>query len=73
MTNSGKLFAEELTECLLETGFIQSQCQISIFYKYAPEELKIVVLSYVDDFFSIGIQMKILENGLLIIWERYYM
>ena len=51
MTNSGKLFAEELTECLLETGFIQSQCQMSIFYKYAPEELKIVVLSYVDDFF----------------------
>ena len=24
---------------------------MSIFYKYAPEELKIVVLSYVDDFF----------------------
>ena len=26
MTNSGKLFADELTERLLEVGFIQSQC-----------------------------------------------
>ena len=30
MTNSGKLFADELTEWLLEAGFIQSQCQMSI-------------------------------------------
>ena len=49
MTNSGKLFAYELTEWLLEAGFIQSQCQISIYYKYAPGWYKIVVLSYVDD------------------------
>ena len=35
ITNSGKLFAEELTEWLLEAGFIQSQCQMSICYKYA--------------------------------------
>ena len=28
MTNSGKLFADELKEWLLEAGFIQSQCQI---------------------------------------------
>ena len=26
MTNSGKLFDDELTEWLLEAGFIQSQC-----------------------------------------------
>ena len=49
MTNSGKLFADELTEWLLEAGLIQSQCQMSIYYKYAPDGSKIVVLSYVDD------------------------
>ena len=49
MTNSGKLFAGELTEWLLEAGFIQSQCQMSIYYKYAPDGSKIVVLSYFDD------------------------
>ena len=50
MTNSGKLFADEITEWLLEAGFIQSQCQMSIYYKYAPDGSKIVVLSYVDEF-----------------------
>ena len=49
MTNYGKLFADELTEWLLEAGFIQSQWQMSIYYKYAPDGSKIVVLSYVDD------------------------
>ena len=49
MTNSGKLFADELTEQLLDAGFIQSQFQMSIYYKYAPDGSKIVVLSYVDD------------------------
>ena len=49
MTNSGKLFDDELTEWLLEAGFIQSQYQMSIYYKYAPDGSKIVVLSYVDD------------------------
>ena len=51
ITNSGKLSADELTELLLEAGFIQSQCQMSIYYKYAPDGSKIVVLSYVDDCF----------------------
>ena len=50
MTNSGKLFADELTEWLLEAGFIQKLCQMSIYYKYAPDGSKMVVLSYVDDF-----------------------
>ena len=36
MINSGNLFADELTEWLLETGFIKYQCQMSIYYKYAP-------------------------------------
>ena len=49
MTNSGKLFADELTEWLLEAGFIQSQFQMSIYYNYAPDGSKIVVLFYVDD------------------------
>ena len=30
MTKSGKLFSDELTEWLLEAGFIQYQCQMSI-------------------------------------------
>ena len=51
MTNSGKLFAGELTEWLIEEGFMLSQCQMSIYYKYAPDGYKIVVLSYVDDCF----------------------
>ena len=49
MTNSGKLFADESKEWLLEAGFIQSQFQMSIYYKYAPDGYKTVVLSYVDD------------------------
>ena len=50
MTNSGKLFSGEFTEWLIEEGFIQSQCQMSIYYKYAPDGSKNFVLSYVDDF-----------------------
>ena len=49
MTNYGKLFADELTEWLIEEGFMQSQFQMSIYYKYAPDGSKIVVLYYVDD------------------------
>ena len=48
MNNSGKLFSAELTEWLLEAGFIQSQCQMSIYYKYAPYKSN-CFLSYVDD------------------------
>ena len=49
MTNDGKLFADELIELLLEVGLIQFQCQMSIYYKYAPNGTNIVVLSYVYD------------------------
>ena len=49
MTNSGRLFSDDLIEWLLEAGLIQSQCQMSIYYKYAPDGSKIVVLSYVYD------------------------
>ena len=44
-----KLSADELTEWLLEAGFIKSQCQLSIYYKYAPDGSKSFVLYYVDD------------------------
>ena len=65
MTNSGKLFADELTEWLIEAGLIQYQYQMSIYYKYAPDGTK--------HFFNlmfmvvyIGIHMKLLEN---VLWE----
>ena len=37
MINYGKLFAYELIEWLIEGGFIQYQCQMSIYYKYKPD------------------------------------
>ena len=43
MTNYGNLFAYELTEWFIESGFMY------ICYKYAPDGTDIVVLSYVDD------------------------
>ena len=49
MISFGKLFADELTECLLEAGFIKYQCYLSIYYKYAPYGTRIVVLSHVDN------------------------
>ena len=49
MTNTGKLFADYLTEWLPETDFIQSQGQMSIYYKYALDGTKFVVLSHVND------------------------
>ena len=47
MNNFEKLFADELTEWLLEARFIQSLCQMYIYYKYAPYGTKVVFLSYV--------------------------
>ena len=51
MTNSGKLFDDELTEQFIVSGFIQYKLQMSIYYKYVPDGTTIFVLSYVDDFF----------------------
>ena len=50
MSDYGKLFADELTECLLEAGFIQSQCQLSIYYNYELYGTKNVVIYYVDEY-----------------------
>ena len=50
MPHSGKLFSGELTEWLLEAVFIKYQCQMSIYYNYAPDGRICFVLSYVNDF-----------------------
>ena len=50
MNNYGKLFSDELTNWIIyESVFKQSQCQMFIYYKYAPDRYKLVVLFYVDD------------------------
>ena len=50
MTNDGKLFADELTNWLIyEAGFNQSKFQMAIYYNYAPDGSRLVVLYYVDD------------------------
>ena len=36
---------------MLEAGLIQYQCQMYIYYTYAPDQKYIIILSYVDDFF----------------------
>ena len=66
MSNSGKLFAEKLTEWLLEAGFIESQCQMSIYYKYATDGSKKLFYLIMMNV-SIGIPLKLLENGLWIL------
>ena len=49
MNNFGRLFADNLREWFLEAGFIQSQCQMYIYYKYAPDGTKVVVLYNFDN------------------------
>ena len=44
-----KSFSNELTEWFLETVFIEFQCKMSIYNKYAPDGTRISVLSYIDD------------------------
>ena len=62
MSNSDKLFTDELTEWLPEVGFIQSQCKMSIYYKYAPYGKKMLPYLMLITM-SIGILLKLLENG----------
>ena len=50
ITNSGKLFADELTEWFIEAVFVQYQYHMTIYYNYAPYGTHIVVLSYVYDY-----------------------
>ena len=46
MKKYGKLFADELTYWLLEACFIQYQCHMSIYYKYAPYVTNILFLTF---------------------------
>ena len=64
MTNYRKVFSDELTEWLLKAGFIQSPCQMSIYYKYALDGRNIVFLNITLMTVYIGILLKLLENGL---------
>ena len=43
MTKSGKISAYMITDWLIKTGSVQYQCQMSIYYEYAPDETNIVV------------------------------
>ena len=50
MNNNEKLFSDELTNWqIYESGFNLSKCQMSIYYKYAPDGSKLVMLYYVDE------------------------
>ena len=69
MTNSGKLFADELTEWLLEADFIKYQCQLSIYDNYSPYEKKMLFYLMLMTV-SIVILLKLLENCLWVIYER---
>ena len=66
MTKYGKFFCDELTEWLLEAGFIQSKYHMSIYYKYAPDGKK--WLSYLMLItVSVDVLLILLENGLWIL------
>ena len=66
MTNSGKLFADELTEWLLEAGLynINVRC-LSIINIHQMDQKLLYYLMLMT--VSIGIQMKLSENCLLIL------
>ena len=50
MNNYGKLFSDKLTNRLIyEIGFNHFKCQIYVYYKYASDDSKLFLLSYVDD------------------------
>ena len=49
MNNLRKVFPDESTEWLLDAGLIQYHCQMYIYYKYALDLTKNLVLSYVNE------------------------
>ena len=50
MNNYRNLFSDDLTTGIIEkSGFNKPKCQIYIYYKYAPDGSKLVVLSYVNE------------------------
>ena len=60
MTNSVKLFTDDSTEWSIESGFIQYQFQLSIYYKYAPYGTKMLLYLMLMIVF-IDISIKLLE------------
>ena len=63
MTNSGKLFADYLTEWLLEAGLSNlNDRYLSIIFMHEMDQKLFYYLILIT--VSIGIQMNILENGL---------
>ena len=68
MNNSGKFLSNALIDWVLESGFIQSQCQMSIYYKYAPVGEKMLPNIMLVTVY-IGILLKLLENILWVPWE----
>ena len=50
LTDYGKTFLDDLNNCLIdESGFKQSYCQMSIYYKCEPYGSMLFLLSYFDD------------------------
>ena len=66
LTNSGKLFYDELVEWLLEASFIQSQYQMSIYYKYAPDGTRMFFYLMLMTV-SIAILLMLMKNCLWIL------
>ena len=64
MTNYGKLFADDLTEYLIEAVFIQFQYQMFIYYKHAQKMEQKLLFYLMLMIVSIGILLKLLENYL---------
>ena len=65
ITNSGKLFSDELTEWLLEVGLLNLNIScLSIISMHQVEQKLLSYLMLMT--VSIGILMKLLENGLRI-------
>ena len=50
MNNSGKISSDEHNNFLIDKlGYNQSKYRIYVYYKYAPDGSKLVLLSYVDE------------------------
>ena len=50
MNNSGKILADDPTNCMIDKpGLKQSHYKMSIYYKYVPDDTKLGILSYVND------------------------
>ena len=69
MTNSGKMFADELTEWLIKEGLSNHNVRCLSIISMHLMDLRLLFYLMLMILF-IGTQIKILESGLLIPWER---